>query len=170
MLSHCFLSRRFLSGLFPARLFLLIVTLISSLFIKVSLADDKPFGERSTHGRLNTIERLKPVARVCIEGMECAQANAVSTRTQVAEEAKVSLTPESIYNSKCLSCHTTGAAGAPKIGDASAWQARLDAKGIDGLTASAIAGIGAMPAMGLCMECSDEDIKATIEYIMSKTL
>ena len=47
--------------------------------------------------------------------------------------------PAELYQAACLACHTTGAAGAPKIGDAAAWQARLD-KGVDTLVTSAISG------------------------------
>jgi cytochrome c5 len=51
--------------------------------------------------------------------------------------------PDQLYQSACLACHTTGAAGAPKIGFAAEWTERL-AKGLDGLVTSAINGIGAM--------------------------
>nr|WP_231969337.1 c-type cytochrome [Polynucleobacter necessarius] len=45
------------------------------------------------------------------------------------------------------SCHASGAAGAPKFGDAGAWSSRLD-KGYDGLLTSVLKGKGAMPACG----------------------
>ncbi len=131
--------------------------------------EERPFGQRSLHSDMATTERLQPVARVCVEGEECVNPAATEAALTVAE-ADTALTPEGIYNSKCLACHTTGAAGAPKIGDAAAWQARLDAKGLDGITATAISGIGAMPAKGMCMECSDDDIKTTIEYILEKSI
>lgn len=106
-------------------------------------------------------ERLKPVGTVCVEGDECASAVASSSE-------QASLSPEDIYNKSCMGCHTTGAAGAPKIGDAGDWGARL-AKGKDQLYSNAINGINAMPAMGLCMSCSEDDIKATVDFILGKS-
>jgi cytochrome c5 len=56
-------------------------------------------------------------------------------------------------------------AGAPKFGDKAAWAPRLSA-GIDGLTASAIKGKGAMPAKGGASAASDADIKAVVSYMV----
>ena len=68
------------------------------------------------------------------------------------------------YNKSCAVCHATGAANAPKTGDAAAWEPRL-AKGMDALVASVSAGMNAMPPKGICFDCSDEDYKALIEYM-----
>ena len=70
------------------------------------------------------------------------------------------------YNRSCISCHASGAANAPRTGDAVAWKPRL-AKGIDTLVAHVNKGFNAMPPKGLCGDCSDADYKALIEY-MSK--
>ncbi|TDG15817.1 cytochrome c5 family protein [Seongchinamella unica] len=70
------------------------------------------------------------------------------------------------YNKSCAVCHATGAANAPKTGDAAAWEPRL-AKGMDVLVASVNSGLNAMPPKGMCFDCSDEDYKAMIEF-MSK--
>ena len=69
------------------------------------------------------------------------------------------------YNKSCGVCHNTGAAGAPKTGDAAAWQARLDAKGMDELVQSVVNGLNAMPPKGMCFDCSDEDYQAMITYM-----
>lgn len=68
------------------------------------------------------------------------------------------------YNKSCAVCHATGAANAPKTGDAAAWEPRL-AKGMDVLVASVANGMNAMPPKGMCFDCSDEDYKAMIEYM-----
>jgi len=52
---------------------------------------------------------------------------------------------EKVFTAQCAACHATGAAGAPKIGDAAAWGPRL-AQGFDGLLHSALKGKGAMAA------------------------
>lgn len=54
---------------------------------------------------------------------------------------------EEVFKLQCTACHTSGAAGAPKIGDAAAWSARL-ATGYETLLNSALKGKGAMAAQG----------------------
>jgi cytochrome c5 len=56
-------------------------------------------------------------------------------------------TGEEVFKAQCTTCHSTGAAGAPKFGDAAAWAPRI-AKGFDALVQSALHGKGAMPAQG----------------------
>jgi cytochrome c5 len=77
---------------------------------------------------------------------------------------------ETVYKQACISCHMTGAAGAPKLGDASAWQPRI-ARGVDTLVLSAIAGVPgtAMVAKGACNNCSDDDIRAAVEYMVAQS-
>ena len=75
--------------------------------------------------------------------------------------------PDQLYQGACLACHSTGAAGAPKIGDAAAWTARL-AKGLDSLVTSAINGIGAMPPRG-GSQYNDDQVRATVEYLLSES-
>jgi cytochrome c5 len=70
------------------------------------------------------------------------------------------------YNRTCAVCHASGAAGAPRTGDVAAWEPRL-AKGMEVNVASVKNGLNAMPAGGMCFDCSPEDYKALIEY-MSK--
>lgn len=54
---------------------------------------------------------------------------------------------EEVYAAQCAACHTTGAAGAPKLGDAGAWAARIKT-GYEALLNSALKGKGAMGAQG----------------------
>jgi cytochrome c5 len=54
---------------------------------------------------------------------------------------------EQVYAAQCVACHASGAAGAPKLGDAAAWAPRLKS-GYDALLASALKGKGAMGAQG----------------------
>jgi cytochrome c5 len=73
---------------------------------------------------------------------------------------------EELYNRACVACHATGVAGAPKLGDQSAWAPRVS-QGMDALLSTAVNGRGAMPPRGTCMDCSDEDLKAAIAYMVS---
>jgi len=75
---------------------------------------------------------------------------------------------EALYaSSGCVACHDSGVAGAPAIGDSEAWAARLE-KGTDELYASAINGIGAMPAKGGNPNLSDEEVMAVVDYLMAE--
>ena len=104
-------------------------------------------------------ERLKPVAEVCVQGDDCGgPAVAVSSGPRSGEE---------IYTASCAGCHAIGVAGAPKKGDSAAWDQRL-AKGFDATLANAINGLNAMPAKGLCMDCSDDELTAAIKFMSGK--
>lgn len=99
------------------------------------------------------IDRIKPVGSIHVAGA-------------VAESAASG--PRSgadIYNKSCVACHTSGVLGAPKLHDAADWSPRLD-KGFDTVWQNAINGIKAMPPMGTCGDCSNDDIKAAIEYMI----
>jgi len=54
---------------------------------------------------------------------------------------------EEVFKAQCSACHATGAAGAPKVGDAGAWGARIKT-GYESLLNSALKGKGAMGAQG----------------------
>lgn len=73
-----------------------------------------------------------------------------------------------IYNSVCMSCHMSGAAGAPVTGVADQWTDRL-AKGNDTLYNNAINGIGVMPAKGGLMSLSDEEVKLAVDYMIEES-
>jgi cytochrome c5 len=78
---------------------------------------------------------------------------------------------ETIYKSKCVACHGTGAAGSPKLDDKAAWEARI-AQGNEVLTQHAIKGFkgntGYMPPKGGYMSLSDEDISLVVQYMVSQ--
>ena len=71
------------------------------------------------------------------------------------------------YQMSCNACHGTGAAGAPMLGDAEAWEARME-KGMEALMSNVINGVGAMPARGICMTCSDDDLQAIVNYMLAQ--
>jgi cytochrome c5 len=78
--------------------------------------------------------------------------------------AKADAVP-ALYTQACAVCHAAGVANAPKLGDKAAWAPRL-AAGVDGLTASAIKGKGAMPPKG-GSAASEADIKAVVTYMVN---
>ena len=127
--------------------------------------NDHPLGDRSIFSDRATKERLAADAKVCVAGKECASANTVAA-APAASAAPA--TPEQIYNQSCAMCHGSGLMGAPKLGDAAGWKDRV-AKGMDTLHTHAIKGFNAMPAKGGCATCSDDDIKAAVDYIVGKS-
>jgi cytochrome c5 len=106
--------------------------------------------------------RIKNPAEVCVMGTQCAAGLVFGTANSGAPKE-----PQVVYETFCFACHGTGANNAPVYGNAEAWAPRV-AKGIDVLYESAINGFnnGAMPPKGLCVECSPDDIKATVDYIV----
>lgn len=104
-------------------------------------------------------ERLAPIGTVNTDAAAVAAA---------APAAEVSADPgEAIYNRVCHTCHAAGVAGAPLLGNKEAWQPRIDL-GMDAMLQTAINGRGAMPPRGTCMDCSDDDLKAVIEFMVGK--
>lgn len=77
---------------------------------------------------------------------------------------------EQVYMASCQSCHASGAANSPKFADKAAWQPRI-AKGVDALYASALNGVPgtAMMPKGTCAACSEEELKAAVDYIIEKS-
>jgi cytochrome c5 len=87
---------------------------------------------------------------------------AVSTMAAESDEFDAA----QVYQARCYACHGTGAAQAPLLGDVIAWEVRLE-KGLDTVVQNAITGLnGSMPPRGLCAECSDDDLKAIVDYMI----
>lgn len=97
-------------------------------------------------------ERIKPVGGVYLED-KTAAAKPAGPRTG-----------EQVYNGACVACHGSGVLGSPKFRDAALWGPRLK-QGIATLQKHAINGINQMPPRGTCTDCSDDEIKAAIEYM-----
>jgi len=77
-----------------------------------------------------------------------------------------------VYARSCATCHGTGIAGAPKVGDAANWTDRI-AQGDDTLYNHALNGYqgsaGYMPAKGGFAFLSDEDVKAAVDYMVNES-
>jgi cytochrome c5 len=77
-------------------------------------------------------------------------------------------TGKQVVDSLCISCHGTGAGGAPKIGDNKAWAERAS-KGLTGLSKNALAGIKQMPAHGGNMKLTDIEVERAITYMVNQS-
>ena len=138
---------------------MLIVWAIAMIFIGFK-ALNSTSGDSSNSETMvenSVLERIKPVGEVRIDtSTKVASAEIVETAVRSGEE---------IYNSKCAGCHTSGVMGSPKFASLEDWAPRVGL-GLEKLTLSAIAGKGGMPAKGTCMDCTDNDIKITVQYML----
>ena len=77
-----------------------------------------------------------------------------------------------VFNNLCTGCHTSGAGGAPKL-DAAGIGARAAAQGVDELVHKAITGftgtVGVMPPKGGNPALSDDQVKATVEWMVAQS-
>ncbi|WP_027816021.1 c-type cytochrome [Paraburkholderia bannensis] len=95
--------------------------------------------------------RIAPIAQVSIRD---------------ANAPRVYKTGEQVYQAVCSACHASGAAGAPKFGNAGDWAPRI-AQGYDTLWHTALSGKGAMPARGGTSpdDYSDYEIGLAVAYM-----
>lgn len=71
---------------------------------------------------------------------------------------------DAVYKAACAACHATGAAGAPKLGDKTAWGKRNE-QGLPVLIKAAIKGKKAMPAKGGQSALSDMEVARAVVYL-----
>lgn len=103
--------------------------------------------------------RIQPFYEVCVEGEACGGGDAMATNA--------GRSGEDVYNGACMACHSAGIAGAPKVGDQLAWTDRI-AKGMDVLYDSGINGVAGtgMIARGGCADCSDDEIRLAVDFMV----
>lgn len=85
----------------------------------------------------------------------------------VAGVAQAERDGKTIYDTKCFACHAAAVAGAPKFGDKAAWAPRI-ATGVEAMLNTVKTGKNAMPPKGTCMDCTDGELKAAVEYMVSQ--
>ncbi len=137
------------------------------ILVAITLNSSKELSENTARAAAK-IERLAPVAAVYAgdTGRAAAQAAMEAARAAAPSVAfDGSLDGQLIYDRACGTCHEVGAAGAPQL-IASAWEARLG-QGRDVLVDHAINGIGTMPAKGGRSDLTDEQVAASVDYMLS---
>ncbi len=124
---------------------------------------------------LNVLTIKKVMSKVGLLVLVASFATAISADNSQQQVQLAQLTDgfdaEATYMMSCFACHSTGAAGAPKVGDgnADAWAPRME-KGMEAVVANAINGLNTMPPKGLCFTCTDEDLAALVTYMVSSSL
>lgn len=81
-----------------------------------------------------------------------------------AHSAPQKVSGETVYEEKCAACHAKGVSGAPKTGDKSDWQPRLE-KGIDSLFQN----VTNHDYHVTCYKCSDRQVKEAIKYMATQS-
>ncbi|VFR38964.1 putative cytochrome c [plant metagenome] len=134
-----------LAFIIPIAIIILLVHFVTS-GVKVGAGSDA-LGEEATS------KRIAPVAR-----LELVDASA-------PRELK---TGEQVYTTTCAACHNAGTAGAPKLGDNSAW-AKYIKEGYETMLKVAITGKGAMPAKGGNPGLDDVEVARAVVYMANKS-
>ena len=152
--------------------FLVLVTL--GLIVGAALLHRTLPPEVDPSAAKRTENRIAPVGAV-YAGSTGAAAQAAATAAAAAAAASQvayggTLDGSVIYNQLCAGCHSSGAGGAPTLARAQ-WAARLP-QGTDTLHKHAIEGYqgaaGVMPAKGGMAALSDEQVKATVDWMLAQ--
>ena len=142
--------------------FVVIGTLVGAIII-ITFATTKSDTEDSTVKVVENKpveENVQPVAEVKV-----AENN---TATDNNSEENSLISGEKISQVNCILCHGAGVMGAPKIGDAAQWEARI-AQGKDKLIDHAIKGINMMPAKGGNAALSDDEVAAAVIWMANQS-
>ena len=142
---------------------LIAIGLTTLLIIKDEPEHDRPAG------KVNIIDQPAPAP---VPATDPATTPAPAPATEAAPAAPPSgaaIDGEKIYKTACFACHNGQLPMSPKLGDKEKWAPRIE-KGIEALYQSAFNGVSGtpMPPRGNCPNCSDEDLKAAVDYMVSK--
>jgi cytochrome c5 len=153
--------------------FLMVVALLL-MALAVHIYSDNPPPQNPDKEKL-VEQRIAPVGSVYAGDtgraamQAAAQASAKAAASQVAYGGTTD--GKTIFGNLCQSCHQTGVAGAPKVGDKAEWAPRV-AAGVETLIKHATEGYtgktGVMPAKGGNPALNDAQIKATVEWMVSQ--
>ena len=120
------------------------VTKLSQLTQDVYTADSEEY-------QAAVAERIRPFGQVYMPGEEASAGEPVVAEAEHPDPVETMMSGPQVYNDACLVCHGAGVGGAPILGDAEQWAARLE-QGNDTLYMHAIDGFtgstGFMPAKG----------------------
>ena len=122
------------------------------------------------------LARIAPIGQVYAGATgAAAQADALKAAAAAATASVAyggTMDGSIIFGNLCTGCHTSGAGGAPKM-DAAGIGARMAAQGLDMLITNAITGYtgsaGVMPAKGGNPALTDEQVKATVEWMVAQS-
>ncbi|MDD3762572.1 MAG: c-type cytochrome [Nevskiales bacterium] len=104
------------------------------------------------------------IATLAACGSGPSDAPAPAAVSEVASKLPQDPALAKIYSQTCQGCHSNPASGAPLSGDVAAWAPRL-AQGESVLLDHTLSGYKGMPPLGSCMDCSEADFLALIQFM-----
>jgi cytochrome c5 len=113
----------------------------------------------------NDTQNADLIARIEPVGKLVAAQSVVSASVPTAQAGE---SGDAVYHGTCFACHGTGVLGAPKFGDKASWAPHI-AKGKATLYKHALHGFKAMPAKGGNSGLTDAEVKAAVDYMISKS-
>jgi cytochrome c5 len=126
-----------------------LVPIVAIVLLVIYVTNDRHIGAGSDGLAPEAVaQRIKPIAD---EGFTLKDPSA----------PKVLKSADEVYKATCAACHTSGAAGAPKLGDEAGWKARI-AQGYDTLAKHAIEGLRAMPPKGGNPDLDDIEVERVV--------
>ncbi|MBA6411693.1 cytochrome c5 family protein [Parahaliea sp. F7430] len=103
----------------------------------------------------------------------CSSDNNIDSKAQVASAQQANIVLDArgleIYNTNCKVCHGIEGTGAPMTGKASDWSERSK-KGLEAMLANVMDGMNAMPPMGSCYDCNEEELEELIRYMTNNEI
>jgi cytochrome c5 len=146
-----------------------LVLIAVGVLVAANLVGERPYEKSAAQIRI-AAERIEPVGKVNLKSapVQPVEAPAVAAVQPEAPAAGEQALGEKIYSGLCQSCHMTGVAGAPTVGNADLWKPRI-AQGIEVLYQSAIKGKGLMPPKGGNPALSDEEVKAAVDFMVESS-
>ena len=130
-----------------------VVPIVVIVLLVTYVGNGNQVGVGGNNAEEATNERIRPVATLEIKD---------------TSGPRVYKTGEQIYQQVCSACHAAGVAGAPKLGDAGAWRARLG-PGYASLMNAVLHGKNAMPARGGASpdDVSDYELARAMVYMVN---
>src|SRR3989442_1355778 len=126
---------------------------IVAIILLVQLVVSRPAADPNAMTDEAIAKRLQPIGRV---------------EFSAASAAAGSRTGEQVYKAVYATCHQTGVAGAPKLGDKAAWAPRIK-EGLNELVGEAIKGVRAMPPRGGDPSLTDEEVARAVVYMSNQS-
>lgn len=138
---------------------LIVLALIVGIGAGMMSANDQASSGLDPRYAATVEKRIAPIGKVAV-------GEPPKEQVAVAAAPRAPRSGEEIAGGVCAACHTAGIAGAPKTGDAAAWQTRW-AAGVDATVANAINGKGGMPPRG-GSDATDDEIRAAVLYMFKQ--
>ena len=138
----------------PRQLIIIIVlAFIVPITLIVLLSQLMTSGEKGLQDNQNAVlARIKAVGEVTLAAPSGPKGQATGAE---------------VYNQVCKTCHETGLAGAPKVGDKAAW-VKVIAQGSSTVFDHALKGIRGMPAKGGNPDFADVEVERAVVYMANQ--